>query len=333
MNRRLVGGIASVLLGLIGTFVLLNYVRSAEDRALEGKELVQVILIDGQRAVSAGTPADRIPLRVAQVPSEIVAANAVSDALELLDMVAAVDLIPGEQLIWDRLIDATEYAEAEEARVGPTDLPPGYMEITVPIPADRALGGRIEIGETIALIGIFNGAADPTVFDPNDAIEGAVTNEDTLAYVEPPPDQSTHMLARGVLVTGIQVDELPIEVENPVGDDEDGEEAEEPRDEGPKVTQAPSGIYLLSLALRTYDVERVVFAQEYGSMWIARDPVGTDYSGSQVQSLESIYDQIDIPLAEGAGTATGGTATGGTAIGGSSTNGASSLTELLTESE
>lgn len=325
MNRRLVGGLASVLLALIGTFVLVNYVRSAEDRALEGKELIQVILIDGDRPVSAGTPADRIPLRVAQVPTEILAANAVTDALDLIDMVAAVDLIPGEQLIWDRLIDATEFAEAEEARVGPTDLPPGYMEITVPIPADRALGGRIEIGETIALIGLFEGAADPTVFDPNESIEGPITNEDTLAYVEPAPEQSTHLLARGVLVTGIQVEELPIEVDNPINDDEEGLDGDEEADERPQITQAPSGNYLLSLALRVYDVERVVFAQEYGSMWIARDPVGTDYSGAQVQSLDSIYDQIDLPLS------TGSLPDGSGLTSNPSTSGATSLTDLLTE--
>lgn len=301
MNRRMMGAAASVLLALLGTAVLVAYVRSAEDRALEGKELVQVILIDGDRTVRAGTDADRIPLRVAQVPAETVVPNAVEDAIDLIDMVAAVDLIPGEQLIWDRLIDATEHEEAEAAQRGPTDLPDGFLELTIPVPPDRALGGRLEVGETVALVGIFEGVRDPEVDDPNEGLTLDATAEDTLAFVDQTelyPGQSTRILAERVLITGIQAEELPIEIDAPIIDEGDEEviDAEPP---GPEITQAPTGNYLISLALRAFDVERVVFAQEFGSLWLARDPEGTDHTGTQVQDTESIYRRIDEPLTVG----------------------------------
>lgn len=293
------GAAASVLLALLGTGVLVAYVRSAEDRAVAGKELVQVILIDGDRVVRAGTSADRIPLRVAQVPQETVVKNAVEDAIELAGMVASVDLLPGEQLIWDRLTEEEAYAEEQAAIVGPTDLPPGYLEVTIPVPPDRALGGRLEVGETVALVGIFEGVRDPEVEDPNEDVLLEATAEDTLAFVDQTqlyPNQSTRILAERVLITGIQAEELPIEVEAP--EIVDGDEADEVVEESePRITQAPTGNYLISLALRAYDVERIVFAQEFGSIWLARDPEGTDHGGTQVQDTDSIYARIDQPLA------------------------------------
>lgn len=298
MNRRTMGAAASVLLALLGTGVLIAYVRSAEERAVAGKELVQVILIDGDRVVRAGTEADRIPLRVAQVPAETVVANVVEDAIDLIDMVASVDLIPGEQLIWDRLTDAEEYAEEQAAIQGPTDLPPGYLEVTIPVAPDRALGGRLDVGETVALVGIFEGVRDPEVDDPNEDILLEATSEDTLAFVDQTqlyPTQSTRILAERVLITGIQAEQLPIEIEAPeIGGDE--VEDDDPADDEPQITQAPTGNYLISFALRAYDVERVVFAQEFGSLWLARDPEGTDHSGTQVQDTDSIYARIDEPL-------------------------------------
>ena len=40
-----------------------------------------------------------------------------------------------------------------------------------------------------------------------------------------------------------------------------------------------------------------MFAQEFGSIWLARDPEGTDHGGTQVQDTDSIYARIDQPLA------------------------------------
>lgn len=300
MSRRVGGAIVAVVLALIGTGVLVGVVRGAEERALEGAEMVQVILIDGDVPVQRGTAVERLPLRLARMPQATVAASAVENVMDVADMVTAVELLPGEQLLAERLISVEEFEEEVKAEAAPYDLPPGYLEISVPIPAERALGGKLEVGEHIALIGIFQGAADPETEDPNAALEGQqITSEDVIAFEAPPPDASTHLLVDSVLVTGIQVDELPAAVPSVDLRDDDPEDAPGPEDviaAQRQPTQTPSGNFLLSLALRAYDVERVVFAQEYGSLWIARNPSSADLSGTRLQTYENIYERTNLPL-------------------------------------
>src|SRR5207245_11578573 len=56
MSRRMMGVIAAVVLGAIGTFVLVAYVRDAEDRAVAGERMVGVIVASAN--VDAGTAAE-----------------------------------------------------------------------------------------------------------------------------------------------------------------------------------------------------------------------------------------------------------------------------------
>ena len=53
MSRRMFGVIAAVLLGAIGTFVLVAYVRDAEDRAVAGERMVDVVVASSE--IKAGT--------------------------------------------------------------------------------------------------------------------------------------------------------------------------------------------------------------------------------------------------------------------------------------
>ena len=58
MNRRLIGLVLAILLAAGGTFVLVSYVRGAEDRALAGEQSVEVLVVD--RPIAKGTAAASI---------------------------------------------------------------------------------------------------------------------------------------------------------------------------------------------------------------------------------------------------------------------------------
>ena len=57
MNRRTVGIIAAIALAAVGTFVLVAYVRGAEDRAVAGEKMVDVVV--ASKTIDAGTAARR----------------------------------------------------------------------------------------------------------------------------------------------------------------------------------------------------------------------------------------------------------------------------------
>jgi pilus assembly protein CpaB len=171
MNRRLTGLVAAIVLALVGTMILVGYVRSAEARALEGEELVNVLVVTD--AIDAGTKAEDITasVRTEQVPAKIRAAKAITSLDDIEGLVAAVDLVPGEQVLADRFTETVSRAR--------TGVPSGLLEVSIALDPERAVGGRVAPGDTVAVIASFDdmGGGNP----------------------------ATHLMLHKVLVTNVQI--------------------------------------------------------------------------------------------------------------------------------
>jgi pilus assembly protein CpaB len=144
--RRLLAALAALLLALVGTVVLVAYVRGADARALEGVETVEVLVVD--RPVPAGTPADQLAdlVRTELLPAKAAAEGRVEDLAELAGRVADVDLQPGEQLLAARFSDPEDLREP-----GTVAVPEGAEEISVLLSPERAAGGRLVAGDTVGV--------------------------------------------------------------------------------------------------------------------------------------------------------------------------------------
>jgi pilus assembly protein CpaB len=140
-RQKLIGIIASVLLAAVGTGLLVAYVRGAEDRALAGEETVDVLVVSA--TIPRGTKAEDIGanVRIEQVPSKVATKDALASTSPLSGKVAAVDLLPGEQLVPGR------FASPAEAQ----GIAPGLLQVTVPMDAVRAVGGQVRKGDTVAV--------------------------------------------------------------------------------------------------------------------------------------------------------------------------------------
>lgn len=172
-NKKLNGIVAAAVLAIIGTFLLVGYVSSAEARATKGEKLVPVLVVS--EPISAGTDVDDVEGAVAiqQVPAKVRADGAV-DSLEDLDgTVTAVALVPGEQVLADRFVERAVQARG--------NVPEGLYEVTLSLEPQRALGGRIEPGQKVGVVASFEEA---------DA-------------------RATSLLLDGILVTGVQAEEPP----------------------------------------------------------------------------------------------------------------------------
>ncbi|MPZ74016.1 MAG: Flp pilus assembly protein CpaB [Nitriliruptorales bacterium] len=255
MNRRVLGALVAVLLAAMGTFVLLAYVRSAEDRALAGEQVVQVLTV--RKAIAAGTPGDALEgfLTVTKVPAKVQANDSVTDVGELDGKVAAVDLVPGEQVLSSRFI-APEKLEAK----GAVEVPEDLQEVTVPLTPERALAGRIKAGDTVGVVTSFKQMEDWTTGEANSAKK----------YPE-----STHLTLEKVLVTHVQGGVAP-----PSGDGEQAEPA----------AGNPGDALLVTLALDAPAVERLVFAAEHGTVWLSNDPETAPTDGTKVQTRGTVHE-------------------------------------------
>ncbi len=284
MKRRVVGVVLSVALAAVGVFLVLSYTQSADERALAGEEVVEVLVVDAPVTAGEGAADIENRVRLVQVPVKVQAVGSVASLADLDDRVAAVDLVPGEQVVTQRFVTAEQFEEQDEFEV-----PDGLLEVTVSLSPDRAVGGQLEPGDFVAVVASFD-PFDLNAIEPNDLenLAGLPT-----LFVNPPtqveatPDgvtnaqplktpNSSHIVLHKVLVTAVQIERLPAEPER-----EDAEAV--------GVELAPTGNLLVTLAVQAPDVEKIVFTAEHGFVWLASEPGSASEAGTQIQTRGSIY--------------------------------------------
>jgi pilus assembly protein CpaB len=148
VNRRILSVIAAVLLGGVGTFVMVAYVRGAADRAAAGEESVKVLLVD--EPIEAGTPAGELDGKVAleRVPAKARAEGSVKSLRELGNRVTVTNLVVGEQLVEDRFVKPSTVRAGSKSA-----LPDGFVEVSLSLDPERAAGGLVQLGGTVSVVG------------------------------------------------------------------------------------------------------------------------------------------------------------------------------------
>ncbi len=281
MKKRIIGFLAALVLALVGSTLLVAFVSGAEDRALAGETVVEVWVAESE--IEQGTSGENLEDLVVleRIPTKVQVEGAIADLASLDGLVAAIDVLPGEQLTIDRFIEprsVSKYARVEQA-------PEGFLEMSMSLSPERVVGGSVKPGDTVALVASF----DP--FDQSqgtlpDGLEIVVTNEqlDTLLdrYLDSSNSDKTpsesHILQHKVLVTNVQEEELP---QSTFSDDDTVETG---------AALAPTGNLLVTVALDAPSIERLVFAMEFGRIWLAIDPEGAPEDGTQIITWSTAYE-------------------------------------------
>jgi len=147
LARRLLAAFAALILLVVGTVVLLAYVRGADNRALAGVRTVDVLVAD--ELIPEGTTADQLAdlVRTEMVPAKTAVDGRVTDLDALAGRVATVDILPGEQLLAGRFVRPGDLEVP-----GTVDVPEGLQEVSVLLEPQRAVGGRIAAGDTVGVV-------------------------------------------------------------------------------------------------------------------------------------------------------------------------------------
>ncbi|MFM9275226.1 Flp pilus assembly protein CpaB [Pseudarthrobacter sp. NKDBFgelt] len=248
MKSRLLAGTAAVALALVGALLIIFYANGADQRALASTEPVDVLVV--KTAIPAGTPVN--DMAASLVIETVPAAGKSKSALSTLDnkanTVSAVDLVPGEQLLAERLV-APDDAEDE----GATKVPAGFLEVSFQLEPQRVAGGRINVGDHVGIFLSFeDGAYKPKLEDP-----------------------TTQLTLRKVLVTAVQ-----------------GAASAEKPTEGeanPQDAALPAGALLLTVAVTDVDAGKIVFASEFGSLWLTKEPLDAQDNGPRIERKEVVY--------------------------------------------
>src|SRR5438876_10022753 len=98
------------------------------------------------KQIAKGTAASDISddVKTAQVPSNVKASTAVSDLAGLKGLVAAADLVVGEQVL------SSQFVTPEVAAQG--IAPPDKDRVTISLDPERVVGGQLRAGDTVAVV-------------------------------------------------------------------------------------------------------------------------------------------------------------------------------------
>lgn len=244
MKSRLLAGVAALVLAILGALLVVSYAQGADTRAVQGLDPVTVLVV--QKAVPAGTSVAALAAFVAseELPGKAVTKSSLKNLDGMAEKVTAVELLPGEQLVAERLI-----APEELKGSGSVDVPEGLQEISFQLEPQRVVGGRIVPGDHI---GIF-------ISQKKDGIEAK-------------PDKETTQLAiHKVLVTAVQRAPVATPSPQPGAAGDSTAPAED--------TSLPTGSLLLTVAVNDVNASKIVFAAEYASLWLSKEPLNATDSG------------------------------------------------------
>lgn len=260
MKSRLLGGIAALVLAVIGTVLLVVYVQGADTRAAQGLEPVNVLIV--KESVPAGTKAEELNkyVEVAPVPRSAVPEGALEGLADQTGRVTSVALEPGEQLLASRLVDPKDLVP------GTVPVPDGLEEVTLLLTPERILGGRLEAGDKV------------TVYTSFTSDEAMPANGRVPAEVKG-WKQSTGLLFHDVLVTAVQ--KAPPDTKKAGMKDEDGA--------AQTGVEMPNGSAFVTLARTDAQAVKLVFGAEFGTIWLSKQTDKSTKSKTPVTTFGGLY--------------------------------------------
>lgn len=257
MKSRLIAGIAAVVLAVVGALLVITYAQGADQRAVQSLEPVEVLVV--KTAIPAGTPVESMTasLETKQVPASAVTGSTLKSLDSSKGKVAAVDLVPGEQLVSERLVAPEDLKVA-----GSVQIPAGLQEVSFKLEPDRVVGGRLAPGDHVGVfVNLNKGGSD-----------------------DKPDAETTKLTVRKALVTAIQRAPEPATTAQPAPTASADPNAADPQD-----TTLPTGSLMLTVAVSDVDAAKIVFAAEYAKMWLSKEPTNAKDSGPRIIQRSEVY--------------------------------------------
>lgn len=267
MKRRTIGIVVAVVLAMVGTIILVSYVQSAKDDAVKGENPVSVYVVTD--AIAQGTTvADlRDNVELTEMPGAMKAEGAITDLEQLDDTyITSVDLVPGEQLLSSRIV-------APDALIS-VAVPTGYQEVSVALDPARANGGRVAPGDLVGMVLSFDSYTAAVSTDAT----GAGTTAGQVPY-------TTHLTLNQLLVTNVR---YSVADSQRVTDQQNGDATVDPT-----VDEAPTGQLIVTFAVTAPEAEQIVFAAEFGLIWLTAQNADTDAEGTRILTIGQVYATVE----------------------------------------
>jgi pilus assembly protein CpaB len=237
MQSRVLAILIAVVLALVATAALVVYVNGADRRAIAGQEPEQVwVAVKPIPAGTTGLNAKNTGLiDLVAMPSRNAATNAVRSLNQIQNKVAAVNIVPEEQLLLSRWVGPEEFGGR-----GLLPIPREHQAVSVGVELTRQVAGFVTPGDLVSLV--VSMSRDGQGGEKVDTSQFLLENVQVLAVGTTALSNASSKGAGGRVNQG-------------------------------KGSQTLTAI---TLAVEDGDVPRVVYAAEYGSIYLTLMPPDAD---------------------------------------------------------
>lgn len=284
MRRRIIGIVLAVLLAFVGTLALVRYVKSAKDDAIRPEEQVKVLIV--QNDVRQGAPVSEVldNVKVVEVPRRLVAPGALTDLVSLdSSLVTAVDFLEGDQILASRFIDPRTLVNVE--------VPKGLQEITFAFTPERAIGADLQAGDSVGVLFSFEPFDLNTSGTPSQPTETTVAGDPTQTTVAPTrTPNTTHFVLHKILVTSVKFSKQDSVRASEIQSSNEDQSTD--TTVPAVVDEAPADQLLVTMAVSAAEAEQLVFAAEFGSIWLTLEGPDASEEGTRILTLA----QVMVPV-------------------------------------
>lgn len=255
--RRFLGILAGLVAALIGTLILMSVVeRSSSKEDEDAPQLASVLVVRAliPRQTQVGLVVPNVEL--VQIPVDLVAPGALSslDGIQP-GLVTSTELLPGEQLIIDRFVDPRV-----QTRIA---VPEGLQEVTISLPTPQAAGGSLVAGDLVGVVASFSlpSTDETTATDGAGDVQGSATT----------------FILHQVLITAVKFSPGDATaIEQGLGQRLDS------------VNRYTSDQVLITFAVSSVDAARIIFAGEYGRIWLTLEGPTATVGGEGVVQFDDL---------------------------------------------
>ena len=281
MKRRVLGIVLALILATVGTLALVAYVKSAKKDASKNEEQVKVYVVTKDIRLGATVSEIKQQITLTDVPKRLEVTGAVTDLTQLKDtLVAGVRLEAGEQLLSSRLVDPLTLVRVA--------VPNGLQEMTVALSPERAVGAALSPGDTVGIVISYDSGSISSTGPTTASTTTLAGGTDTTSSTTPRSLSTTHLTLQKILVTAVQLSQQDSQRASKIN-------VAAPSGAGPadtiaaNVNEAPSGQLLITLAVSGPQVEQIVFAAEFGHIWLTLEGANADEGGTRILTLDQAY--------------------------------------------
>jgi pilus assembly protein CpaB len=152
MQNRILAIMVAIVLAVVSAMALVVYANSADRRALSQQAPVPVY-VASQKIVQGESIEDAAgKIRIVAMPRSALAPTAVRALTQISGKVAAVDILPGEQLIEGRWVSKEQFEGQNLLNVRPN-----FQAVSIQVDATHQVSGFITPGNQVNVFATLNG--------------------------------------------------------------------------------------------------------------------------------------------------------------------------------